>query len=108
MPKLHLTKVAVGDTVHFVAKDKGHNAQTIPSMLPDGATAINGQISQDVSVTFTVPGVYGIRCQPHYGLGMTALVLVGPAPPANLEAAKAVQVPAAAQKRLDPLWAQLQ
>ena len=42
------------------------------------------------------------------GALMTALVLVGPAPPANLEAAKAVQVPAAAQKRLDPLWAQLQ
>lgn len=103
-----LTRVAVGDTVHFVAKDKGHDAQTIPGMLPDGATPINGQISQDVTVTFTVPGVYGVRCVPHYGLGMVALVLVGDAPPANLAAAKAVNVPPLAKKRLDPLWAQIQ
>lgn len=103
-----LTRVAVGDTVHFVAKDKGHDAQTIPGMLPDGATPINGQISQDVTVTFTLPGVYGVRCVPHYGLGMVALVLVGDAPPANLAAAKAVNVPPLAKKRLDPLWAQIQ
>lgn len=103
-----LTKVAVGDTVHFVAKDKGHNAQTIPGMLPDGATPIDGQISQDVSVTFTVPGVYGIRCVPHFALGMVALVEVGPGPPSNLAAAQAVQVPPLAKKRFDPLWAQLQ
>lgn len=103
-----LTRVAVGDTVHFVAKDKGHDAQTIPGMLPDGATPINGQISQDVTVTFTVPGVYGVRCVPHFGLGMVALVLVGDAPPANLAAAKAVNVPPLAKKRLDPLWAQIQ
>jgi pseudoazurin len=103
-----LTKVAVGDTVHFVAKDKGHNAQTIPGMLPDGATPIDGQISQDVTVTFTVPGVYGVRCVPHFALGMVALVEVGPAPPPNLSAAQAAPVPPLAKKRLDPLWAQLQ
>jgi pseudoazurin len=103
-----LTKIAVGDTVTFVAKDKGHDAQTIPGMLPDGAQPIDGQISQDVKVTFTVPGIYGIRCVPHFPLGMVALVVVGPTPPANLAAAQAVQVPPLAKKRLDPLWAQIQ
>lgn len=103
-----LTKVAVGDTVTFVAKDKGHNAQSIAGMLPDGATAISGQINQDVKVTFTVPGVYGIRCLPHFGLGMVALVVVGDGTPPNLDAAKAVQVPPLAKKRLDPLFAQIQ
>jgi pseudoazurin len=103
-----LTKVAVGDTVHFVEKDQGHNAQTIPGMIPDGATPINGQIGQDVTVTFTVPGVYGIRCVPHFPLGMVALVVVGPTPPANLAAAQAVALPPLAKKRLDPLWAQIQ
>jgi pseudoazurin len=101
-----LTKVAVGDTVNFVAKDKGHDAETIPGMLPDGATPIKGQLSQDVSVTFTVPGVYGIKCLPHFSMGMVALVVVGDAP-ANLDAAKAAQVPPLAKKRLDPLFAQL-
>ena len=102
-----LTKVAVGDTVHFVAKDKGHNAQTIPGMIPDGATPINGQISQDVTVTFTVPGIYGVRCLPHFSMGMVGLVMVGGSPPPNLDAAKAANVPPLAKKRLDPLWAQL-
>jgi pseudoazurin len=102
-----LTKVAVGDTVHFVAKDKGHDAQTISGMLPDGATPISGQISQDVTVTFTVPGVYGIRCVPHFALGMVALVLVGPAPPPNFAAARSVVIPPLAKKRLDPLFAQI-
>ncbi len=102
-----LTKVAVGDTVHFVAKDKGHNAQTIPGMIPDGATPINGQISQDVTVTFTVPGLYGVRCLPHFSMGMVGLVMVGGSPPPNLDAAKAANVPPLAKKRLDPLWAQL-
>ncbi|MEP7239887.1 MAG: pseudoazurin [Devosia sp.] len=102
-----LTKVAIGDTVTFVAKDKGHDAQTIAGMLPDGATPINGQISQDITVTFTVPGVYGIRCVPHFSLGMVALVVVGDGPPANLDAAKAVVLPPLAKKRLDPVWAQI-
>jgi pseudoazurin len=102
-----LTKVAVGDTVTFVAKDPGHDAQSIPGMLPDGATAINGQISQDVTATFTVPGVYGIRCLPHFGLGMVGLVVVGDGTPPNLDAAKAVQLPPLAKARLDPLWAQI-
>ncbi len=34
-----LTKIAVGDTVTFVATDRGHNAETIPGMLPEGAEA---------------------------------------------------------------------
>ena len=102
-----LTKVAVGDTVHFVAKDKGHNAQTIPGMIPDGAAPISGQISQDVTVTFTVPGVYGVRCIPHFSMGMVGLVVVGDSPAPNLDAAKAANVPPLAKKRLDPLWAQL-
>ena len=33
-----LVKVAPGDTVKFVATDKGHNAETIKGMLPADAT----------------------------------------------------------------------
>jgi pseudoazurin len=102
-----LTKVAVGDTVTFVAKDPGHDVQSIDGMLPDGATPIAGQMSQDLTVTFTVPGVYGIKCVPHFALGMVGLVVVGPVPPANLAAAQAVNVPALAKKRLDPLFTQI-
>jgi pseudoazurin len=83
-----LVKIAPGDTVKFVATDKGHNAETIKGMLPDGAAAFTGKSGEDVSVKFDQAGVYGVKCLPHYGMGMVALVVVGA--PANLDQAKAI------------------
>ena len=101
-----LIKIAAGDTVKFVPVDAGHNAESIKGMAPEGAEPFKGGIGKEVSVTFTVPGVYGVKCLPHYPMGMVALVVVDdPAP--NLEAAKAVKNPPMAQKRLDALFAEL-
>jgi pseudoazurin len=101
-----LTKVAVGDTVTFVPVDKGHNAETIAGMAPEGAEPFKGKMSQEIAVTFTVPGVYGVKCTPHFALGMVALVVVGD-DLSNLDAAKTVKVPSKAQQRLDAIYAQL-
>src|SRR2546430_2778479 len=60
-----LVKIAPGDTVTFVPTDKGHNAETIADMLPAGAEPFKGGIGKEVTVTFTVPGVYGVKCLPH-------------------------------------------
>ena len=83
-----LVKIAAGDTVKFVATDKGHNAETVKGMLPDGAAAFTGKNGEDVSVTFEQAGIYGIKCLPHYGMGMVAMIVVGT--PTNEEQAKAV------------------
>jgi pseudoazurin len=83
-----LVKIKPGDTIRFVATDKGHNAETIKGMLPDGAVPFTGKNGEDVNVTFDQTGVYGVKCLPHYGMGMVALVVVGA--PANLDQAKAV------------------
>ena len=83
-----LVKIEPGDTVKFVATDKSHNAETIKNMLPEGAAPFAGKMSEDVAVTFEKPGVYGIKCMPHYAMGMVALVVVGK--PDNLDQAKAV------------------
>jgi pseudoazurin len=83
-----LIKVAPGDTVKFVATDKGHNAETIKGMLPADAPPFLGKLGADVAVTFDKPGVYGVKCLPHYGMGMVAMVVVGT--PTNLDEAKAV------------------
>ncbi|HTN64453.1 MAG TPA: plastocyanin/azurin family copper-binding protein, partial [Devosia sp.] len=56
---------------------------------------------------FTVPGAYGIKCAPHYAMGMAGLVVVGDAP-ANLDAVKAVKNPKKAQERLDAEFALVQ
>jgi pseudoazurin len=83
-----LVQVALGDTVKFVATDKGHNAETIKGMLPAGANSFLGKNGEDVVVTFDKPGVYGVKCLPHYGMGMVAMIVVGT--PTNIEEAKAI------------------
>lgn len=81
-------KVAPGDTVKFVSTDKGHNAESIKGMLPDGAAPFVGKNNEDIAVKFDQEGVYGIKCLPHYGMGMAAMIVVGK--PGNVDQAKAV------------------
>ena len=71
----------------IMATDKGHNAESIKGMLPANATPFLGRNGEDVAVTFDKPGIYGVKCLPHYGMGMVAMVVVGT--PTNLEEAKA-------------------
>jgi len=101
-----LTKVAAGDTVTFIPTDKGHNVETIKGMLPEGAEPIKGKTGEQIVVTFTVPGLYGVKCMPHYAMGMVALIEVGD-DPANLDAVKAVKNPKPAQARFDAAFAKL-
>ncbi|GAB6855519.1 pseudoazurin [Asaia astilbis] len=100
-----IVHIHTGDTVHFIASDPGHNAQSITGMIPDGATAFAGKMGQDVTVTFSKPGLYGYKCLPHYFLGMVGLVVVDK--PENEEAAKAVSQPGAAKQRFEQLFKQL-
>ena len=62
-----LVKIAPGDTVRFVATDKGHNAESIKGMLPADATPFVGKNGEDVAVTFDKAGIYGVKCLPHVG-----------------------------------------
>jgi pseudoazurin len=98
-------RVQPGDSVKFIAGDKGHNAETIDGMLPEGAAPIAGKLGEDASVTFDKPGVYGVRCKPHYGMGMVAMVVVGT--PANLDQAKAVSHPGKAKATFAALFDKL-
>ena len=100
-----LTQVAVGDTVTFIPTDKGHNAESVKGMLPEGATEFKGKISQEITVKFDVAGVYGVKCLPHFGMGMVAVVVAGE--PTNLDAVKAVSAPPKAKAEFDALYAQI-
>ena len=86
-----LVKIAPGDTVHFIATDGGHNVQSVDGMIPAGAKPFSGVVGKDLTVTFSVPGVYGYRCTPHGTLGMVGLVFVGTA--VNEDQAKAAAMP---------------
>lgn len=96
-------KVAPGDVVHFVAVDKGHDTESVA--VPDGAEGWKGKLSQNVDVTFTVPGLYAYRCAPHVGLGMVGLIEVGDAP-ANVETIKTMKLPSKATARMGELLAE--
>lgn len=89
-----------GDTVTFVPTDKSHNVETIQGMIPDGAEAFKSKVNEDITVTFAVPGLYGIKCTPHFAMGMVGVIAVGEDLP-NLEAAKAATVPNKAKERLE-------
>ena len=101
-----MVKIAPGDTVKFVPTNPSHQAETIPTMWVAGAPQYKGKMNQAVSMKFDKPGVYGIKCLPHYAMGMVALVQVGNASP-NLAAVKtaADKLAPLAKKRLLPLLA---
>ena len=99
-------KADVGDKVHFVPSDGSHNAETIPGMLPAGVTDSKGPMGKEFVLTVSKPGLYGVKCLPHYSMGMVGLVQAGKGPSANLAAAKAVKLSPLATKRMAPLLAQ--
>lgn len=101
-----LTKIQPGDTVTFIPTDKGHNAETVKGMLPDGAEMFKGKINETVKQTFTVPGAYVIKCTPHWAMGMAAVVVVGDAP-ANADAIKSAKAPKKAHERIEKALSQL-
>lgn len=98
-----LVKVAIGDTVNFIATDKGHNAETIKGLIPEGAEPFKGKMSKDIAVTFTTPGVYAIKCAPHLAMGMVALVVVGD-DLSNLDAVKEAKFPKKTAERFDEMF----
>ncbi len=100
-----LLQLAPGDSVRFVATNKGHNAETIKGMVPDGAATFAGKMNEEVLVTFDQPGLYGIRCKPHYGLGMVGLIAVGEA--TNAAEASQIKHPGKAKKVFADLFTQL-
>lgn len=98
-------KAAVGDTITFLSTDKGHNAEGIEGMLPAGVEAFKSGMGEDYVLTLTAEGLYGVKCTPHYSMGMVALIQAGA--PVNLDAAVAVTQKGKAKTRFEPLFSQV-
>lgn len=94
-------QLAPGDTVRFRASTSGHDAVSIAGMAPAGAQPFKGKINEEIAVTFTEAGLYGVKCLPHYAMGMVMLIQVGKADPAALHIP--AEVPERARTRLQAI-----
>lgn len=101
-----LVQAQPGDTVTFIPTDKGHNVEAIKDMLPEGVEIFKSKINETYTLTVDVPGVYGIKCTPHYAMGMIGLIVVGD-DTSNLEAIKAVKVPKKVGERFEAIYTEL-
>lgn len=100
-------KAAVGDIITFVPVDKGHDAAAVKDMIPEGVADFKGKMNETVKVIVEKEGAYVVKCTPHLGMGMIALVVVGDAAPANLDAVKNGKLPKKARDRLNDEIAKL-
>lgn len=100
----NLVHAAPGDTVKFVPTDKSHNVESIKGMIPEGAESFKSKMNEEITVTLDKDGVYGVKCAPHYGMGMVALIVVGQ--PVNADEAKAVKQTGKAKAAFAELFGQ--
>ena len=98
-------KAAVGDTITFISTDKGHNAESIDDMLPEKVEEFKSRMGEDFAITLTEEGLYGVKCTPHYTMGMVALIQAGA--PVNLDKVAGVTLKGKARTRFEPLMTQI-
>ena len=95
-------KAEVGDVIRFLPTDKGHNVEDIKGMRPEGVDKFRTKFNEEFELKVEQEGVYGIKCTPHYAMGMIALIQVGD--PVNLEEAKGVKQKGKAKGRMADLF----
>ena len=103
-----LVHARVGDPVRYVPTDPGHNAETIAGMLPAGVSVTRGAMGREYVLRVTAPGVYGVKCAPHYSMGMVGIVQVGTDDPNVTTVRTAVdRAPPLARRRFTEMLARL-
>ena len=91
-----------GDSVTWLATDKGHNVQMIDG--PDGYDLPKkSKISKDVTLTFDQEGVYVYVCTPHASMGMIGIVVVGELTQDAVDAIKDAKVRGKSKKKFKQL-----
>ena len=95
-------EIAAGDRVRFVPTHKSHSAATVEGMVPEGVEGFKSRINDEFETGFDKPGFYGIKCSPHYGMGMVMLIKVGDA--TLPQSYRTVDMPARAKPRFEELF----
>ena len=70
-----LVHIESGDIIKWVPTSKGHNVEIVAA--PEGfEIPKKSKNGKEVSIEFTVPGIYYYWCTPHKGMGMIGLIVV--------------------------------
>lgn len=102
---VEVAKIDAGQTIKWVAADKGHNVEFIAG--PEGfEIPKKSKLSEDYSFKFDTKGVYLYKCTPHVGIGMIGIVVVG-GDSSNKDAIAKIKLPGKAKKRLKDLVSQI-
>ena len=101
-----IVTIDVGESVTWLATDKGHNVQMIDG--PDGFKLPGkSKVSKDITLTFDTPGVYVYVCTPHATMGMIGIVVVGEATPEAIAAVEDAKLRGKSKKKFAALLAEL-
>ena len=72
-----IVRIKLGDTVSWIATDKGHNVEFImKGGVPEGIEKFKSKVGKDAEYTFSIPGIYAYWCSPHKTMGMIGFVIV--------------------------------
>ena len=74
---IKIANINLGDTIHWISIDKGHNVEFIKKGVPEGVGKFKSKVGKNTSYTFSIPGIYAYQCTPHKTLGMIGFVVVG-------------------------------
>ena len=73
---MDVAEIEVGDTITWVPTSKGHNVEIVAA--PEGyEIPKKSKFNKEVTLGFSVPGVYYYICTPHKAMGMIGLIVVG-------------------------------
>ena len=101
-----IVTIDVGESVTWLATDKGHNVQMIDG--PDGFKLPGkSKVSKDVKITFDTPGVYVYVCTPHASMGMIGIVVVGELTQEAIDAVRDAKPRGKSKKKLKELLAEI-
>ena len=97
--------IATGESL-IIGETQYKYQSAIKDILPEGVEVFKSKINEEYTLTVTEAGLYGVKCTPHFAMGMVGLIQVGDAP-ANLDAAKTAKMSKKARERMDAEIAQV-
>lgn len=102
---MDVAEIEVGDTITWVPTSKGHNVEIVAA--PEGyEIPKKSKLSKEVTLDFSVPGMYYYICTPHKAMGMIGLIIVG-GDTSNKEEIAKVKAVGKSKKKLKALLEEL-